>query len=193
MTVVMAPGPASKGMPSGTTRPPPAAASPPVRGASGGPGPFSIQHLEGHLEQEGAARDLEGRDREAEPREDPLAEDREHAEGDRRGEAGLRDDVLFLDRAQVLREDGKERDHAERVHDREDGGHGGGAERQVRHGLPGSDDQCLRINFIQPPLSYTARLRLFAVCTNSSQVMTWSLSLSPFVKRSVLVPLTLPG
>src|SRR5437762_5165499 len=96
MTVVMAPGPASKGMPSGTTRPPPAAASPPVRGASGGPGPFSIQHLEGHLEQEGATRDLEGRDREAEPREDPLAEDREHAEGDRRGEAGLRDDVLFL-------------------------------------------------------------------------------------------------
>jgi hypothetical protein len=58
---------------------------------------------------------------------------------------------------------------------------------------PESDDQCFRINFIQPPLSYTARLRLFAVRTNSSQVMTWSFSLSPLLKRSVLVPLTLLG
>jgi hypothetical protein len=59
--------------------------------------------------------------------------------------------------------------------------------------LRDSNGQCFRISFIQPPLSYTARLRLFAVRTNSSQVMTWSFSLPPFVKRSVLVPTTLLG
>src|SRR5206468_3375963 len=157
-------------------------------------GPLSMQHLERDPEQEDPAGDLEGRDREAESREDPLAEDGEDAEGDRRRETGLRHDLLFLESVHVVREDGKEGDHSEGVHDREDGGHGGGAERPVHHGLPWiSDDQCLRISFIQPPLSYTARLRLFAVRTNSSQVMTWSFSLSPLVKRSVLVPLTLPG
>src|SRR6266571_8337944 len=54
-------------------------------------------------------------------------------------------------------------------------------------------DQCLRISFIQPPLSYTARLRLLAVSSNSFQEMTWSFSLLPFENRSVFVPFTLLG
>src|SRR3990172_10668248 len=49
------------------------------------------------------------------------------------------------------------------------------------------------MSFIQPADSYTASLRPDAVLSNSSQEMTWSLSLGVFEKRSVFVPFTLLG
>src|SRR3989454_5187469 len=99
------------------------------------PGAFPAEHLERDAEEDDAPGYLERRDREAEPRENPLAEDREDAERDRRREARFRDDILLLRQGHVLREHGEERDHAERIYDRGDGGHGGGGERQVHHGL----------------------------------------------------------
>src|SRR3989475_10973573 len=59
-------------------------------------GALASEHLERDAKQDDAARDLEGGNREPERGEDPLAEDREDAEGDRRREAGFRDDVLLL-------------------------------------------------------------------------------------------------
>ncbi len=112
-------------------------------------GALASEHLERDAKEDDPARDLEGGNREPERGEDPLAEDREDAEGDRRREARFRDDVLFLRGGQVFREDREERDDPEGVDDRDR--------------------------------------------SNSSQVMTWSFSLPPFVNRSVFVPRTLLG